>query len=96
MTVTGYVILVVLVTIAAIIYMELASLPGKTARQRGHPNADAISTLSWLGLLMVVPWIIAMVWARMQPIEIAFSHRQGVPAAEDDQTAEQTDDQADP
>ncbi len=69
MPIGSFVTLVVLVTIGALIYMELASMPGKTARERGHPQADAISFLGWIGLLLgVMPWLVAMVWARMVPL----------------------------
>ncbi len=66
---TSFVILVVLLMIAAVIYIELASMPGKTAREREHPQADAISLLGWIGLLLgIAPWLFAMVWARTQPL----------------------------
>jgi hypothetical protein len=64
MSITGFVILIVLVLILILIYVELGGLPGKTARKRGHPQAEAINVLGWLGLLMgIVPWLIALVWA---------------------------------
>ena len=71
MTVTGFVILVLLfLTLLLIgIFVELAKLPGKKARERGHPQADAISVLSWIGLLLgIVPWVIALVWAYTEPV----------------------------
>ena len=69
MTTIGFVILVVMVLLGIWIYVELAKLPGKKARERGHPQADAINVLSWIGLLLgVVPWVIALVWAHMRPI----------------------------
>ena len=72
MPMSSFVILVVLITIAAVIYIELASMPGKTARERGHPHADAISLLGWIGLLLgVAPWLVAMLWARTQPLAVA-------------------------
>ena len=71
MTTTGFVILVILVMVVAVIYIEIASMPGKTARERGHPQADAINMLGWIGLLLGVgPWLVAMVWSRMQPLKI--------------------------
>lgn len=70
MTTTGFVILVILVMVVAVIYIELASMPGKTARERGHPQADAINMLGWIGLLLGVgPWLVAMVWSRMQSLQ---------------------------
>lgn len=69
MTPTAFVILVLLFLTGVAIYVELARLPGKTARERGHPQADAISVLSWIGLLLgIVPWVIALVWAYTRPI----------------------------
>ena len=88
MTMTGYVIVVVLMTLAVVIYMELASLPGKTARRRGHPNAEAISTLAWLGLLLVVPWIIAMVWAKAQPMSLLIKQVQPEPTTDGDHSVD--------
>ena len=48
----------------------LGGLPGRVARERSHPQADAINMLGWLGLLFGgVGWVIAMVWARLVPIK---------------------------
>jgi hypothetical protein len=69
MPLNSFAILVVLLMIFAVIYIEFASMPGKNARERGHPHADAISFLGWVGLLLgVAPWLIAMVWARTMPL----------------------------
>ena len=66
---TGFIILVILVLIAIWIYIELAKFPGQKAREREHPQADAINVLAWVGLLLgVVPWVIALVWAYTTPI----------------------------
>ena len=68
MTLPGFVILTVLAIIAAAIFVELAQLPGKKAREREHPQADAINVLGWLGLVTAGPgWIVAMVWAYTRP-----------------------------
>lgn len=75
MPMSSVVILVVIFTIAAVIYIELASMPGKTARERGHPYADAISLLGWIGLLLgVAPWLVAMLWARTQPLAVTHDY----------------------
>ncbi len=64
MTLPSFVTLVVLAVIAAVIFLELAAMPGKKARERGHPQADAINILGWIGLLIGgVPWVVALVWA---------------------------------
>ncbi len=68
----SFITLVVLGTIGALIYIGLGGMPGRTARERGHPQADAISLLGWIGLLLgILPWLVAMVWARMQPLAVA-------------------------
>ena len=48
---------------------EMAMLPGKIARKRKHPQAEAISVAGWLGLLMTlgVLWALAVVWAHTLP-----------------------------
>jgi hypothetical protein len=72
MTLTGFIILVLLVLLGVWIYVEMAKFPGKKALERGHPQADAINVLSWVGLLMGgVPWVIALVWAYTKPIDSA-------------------------
>ena len=66
---TGFIILVVLILLVIWIYMTLAAIPGNKARERGHPQADAISVLGWIGLLLgLVPWVVALVWAHMTPV----------------------------
>ncbi|MEL7451265.1 MAG: DUF3302 domain-containing protein [Pseudomonadota bacterium] len=49
-------------------FVVLAKLPGKIATNNGHPQARAITTAGWLGLLFTggIGWIIAMVWAQME------------------------------
>ena len=65
----GFIILVLLFLIGIWIFVEMAKLPGQKARERGHPQAEAISVLSWVGLLFGgVPWLIALVWAFIRPV----------------------------
>lgn len=64
----GFAILVFLVLLLIWIFVTLAALPGKTALERGHPQAEAINVLGWVGLLLgVAPWLVALVWAYMKP-----------------------------
>jgi multisubunit Na+/H+ antiporter MnhB subunit len=68
MSILGFVILVVLVLVLVLIYIELAKIPGDTARKRAHPQAEAINVLGWIGLLLgAIPWVIALVWAYTVP-----------------------------
>ena len=62
------VVLVVLALAAAGVWILLGMMPGKLARQRNHPQADAISICGWwgvitLGLLLPIAWI----WAYTNP-----------------------------
>ena len=68
MSIVGFVILVVLVLLVVWIFVTLAALPGQTATERGHPQAEAINVLGWVGLLLgVAPWLVALVWAYTKP-----------------------------
>ena len=51
-----------------IVYVH--TMPGKIARKRGNPQAEAIEILSLLGLLMFPLWMAALVWAYMRPFTI--------------------------
>jgi hypothetical protein len=69
MTTSGFLILVALASLALWVFVELASLPGKKAAQRNHPQAEAINILGWLGLLFGgVGWVVALVWTHMKPV----------------------------
>ncbi len=69
MSFVGFAILVLLVLLVVWIYVKLAALPGQTAIERGHPQAEAINVLGWIGLLLgVAPWLVALVWAYMKPV----------------------------
>jgi hypothetical protein len=47
---------------------RLGSLPGQIARQRGHPQADAINVAGWVGLLTLgLFWPLALIWAFTRP-----------------------------
>lgn len=69
MTVVGFVILVLLVLLVLWVYVKLAATPGQIATERGHPQAEAINILGWIGLLCGgVPWVAALVWAYTRPV----------------------------
>jgi hypothetical protein len=62
-------VLFVLVAAAAGVWVILGMLPGRIARQRKHPQADAIGVCGWwgaitLGLLMPL----AFIWAYYDPL----------------------------
>ena len=59
------VILCVLPVIVGIVLYKLGGLPGSIAAARGHPQAAAINICGWMGLITLVLWPIAMVWAHL-------------------------------
>ena len=58
-------LLVLALLVGTVIYALyfLGGWPGRIARERNHPQADAVTICGWLGLLTGLFWIIAMVWA---------------------------------
>ena len=42
----------------------LGPMPGNIAKTRGHPQADAINVIGWIGVITLgLAWPIALVWA---------------------------------
>ena len=65
-----FALLVIVLLIAVVIWLVvlLGSLPGKIAKDRGHPQTDAIQVLGWIGILTLgVSWFIALTWAYTKP-----------------------------
>jgi hypothetical protein len=60
------VILFVLPILLAYVVYRLLSLPGEIARSRGHPQAEAINICGWMGIITLVSWPVAMVWAYLR------------------------------
>src|SRR5262245_46703179 len=61
------VVLCVVPVLAAYIVYRLGKLPGDIARSRNHPQADAINICGWMGLITLVLWPLALVWAYLAP-----------------------------
>ena len=63
------VVLIALIVLFVYALVALAKWPGDIARKRGHPQAEAITWLGWMGILLTagVAWIIAMTWAHTNP-----------------------------
>ena len=69
MTAAGFIILLLLGLLGVWLFWEFGGLPGKKARERNHPQADAIAVAGWLGLLFGgVGWALALVWAHTTPV----------------------------
>jgi hypothetical protein len=68
LNVLTWVVLIALTAIGGIVVVTLGTLPAKVARQRGHPQVDAINVMSWIGVItMGLLWPIALVWAYTRP-----------------------------
>ena len=68
MTIFALIVLLILIAAIVAIWIVLGMMPGKIARQRNHPQADAINMCGWwgvitMGLLLPVAWI----WAYTNP-----------------------------
>jgi cytochrome c biogenesis protein ResB len=64
-----FALVVILVIVALVIWLviTIASIPGNLAKQNNHPQVQAITTLSWLGVLTFgILWIVALVWAQIK------------------------------
>jgi heme/copper-type cytochrome/quinol oxidase subunit 2 len=54
----------ILIAVVILAVVKLGPLPGNIAKKRGHPQADAINVLGWIGVITLgVSWLIALVWA---------------------------------
>jgi hypothetical protein len=63
-----FVVLGILLSAGLYAAFRLGALPGQLARQRGHPQADAINVAGWVGLLTLgLLWPIALIWAFTRP-----------------------------
>lgn len=54
---------VILIIAFMAIVLFVMGLPGRIAISRGHPHAEAVKVMGWVGFLAVVPWINAFIWA---------------------------------
>jgi len=60
----AWIVLIVLIVTALVIFVTLAMLPGKIAADRGHPYQEAINVAGWLGAVLgAVFWPLALIWA---------------------------------
>ncbi|MEA3278005.1 MAG: DUF3302 domain-containing protein [Pseudomonadota bacterium] len=56
--------------IIALFIIFVHTMPGKIAKKRGNPQAEAIEILSLLGLLIFPLWMAALVWSYMRPFTV--------------------------
>lgn len=65
-----FALIVIALLISFVIWLVvfLGNMPGNIARKRNHPQVQAITALSWIGLItMGIGWFIAVVWAYYKP-----------------------------
>lgn len=64
----AFIVLLILMAAGIALVVVVGNIPGNIARERGHPQADAITTLAWIGLItMGIGWFVALVWAKITP-----------------------------
>ncbi|MFT5712839.1 MAG: hypothetical protein ACI9DQ_001249 [Glaciecola sp.] len=63
----AFIVLLVLIAAVIAIIIVIGNIPGNIARKSGHPQADAITTLAWIGLITGIGWFLALVWAKTKP-----------------------------
>ena len=69
LTIFTFIVLGVIVGSAIVVFVVLGKLPSQIARQRNHPNAEAITIAGWLGVItMGVLWPLAFIWAYTKPL----------------------------
>lgn len=69
-------LLIILAVVASSVFFAivLAGLPGKIARARNHPQADAVSVAGWLSLLTLFTlWPAALIWAYCRPLNVTIA-----------------------
>jgi hypothetical protein len=61
------IVLCIMPVLVVYVIYRLGSLPGEIARRRNHPQADAINICGWMGIITLVLWPLAFVWAHLVP-----------------------------
>lgn len=60
----AWIVLVILIVTVVAGFIILAMLPGKIAKERGHPQHEAINVAGWLGAIFGgIFWPFALIWA---------------------------------
>jgi membrane-bound acyltransferase YfiQ involved in biofilm formation len=62
--IAAWVVLIVIVLAGIVLSLVLAALPGRIARRRGHPWAEAVHVAGWLTFFLgFALWPLALIWA---------------------------------
>ena len=86
------IVLIVLLATGLVAWALLGMYPGRIARQRNHPQADAISACGWWGALtMGILTPIAFIWAFTSPDHTLTGKGRDVEPANDNNEVGQED-----
>jgi uncharacterized BrkB/YihY/UPF0761 family membrane protein len=60
----AWIVLLVLIATLVAVFVALGMMPGRIARRRGHPWAEAVAVGSWATLIFgFVFWPLVLIWA---------------------------------
>ena len=60
----AWIVLVVLIATFVAVFVALGMMPGRIARKRGHPWAEAVTVGGWATLICgFVFWPLVLIWA---------------------------------
>jgi hypothetical protein len=60
----AWIVLIVLIVCVITVILFLAALPGRIARERGHPWPEAVTVAGWVSVLFgFALWPFALIWA---------------------------------
>jgi len=80
---TWFVLLVMIACVVAV-FVFLGMWPGMVAKQRNHPQADAINVGSWITLIMgFVFWPLVLIWAYTSSTRFGVADKQAESAEPD-------------
>ena len=66
-----FIVMAVLLAAVILIIIKLGALPGNIAKEREHPQAEAINVCGWIGILTLgLAWPVALVWAYLRPAKL--------------------------
>ena len=70
----AWIVLLILIASALAIFFIAGSLPGRIAKGRGHPWAQAVTVAGWVTLIFgFALWPIVLIWAH---VDIPAVHRE--------------------
>jgi hypothetical protein len=60
----AWIVLIILIVVFIGVFCLMGALPGRIAKSRGHPWADAVRVAGWITLIFgFALWPVALIWA---------------------------------